>query len=99
MLELSDICDIHISHLKCVGCRGIERAKLILNFINRYRNRRNRVSVEVYPYEASHSTIGLLFPDFARPPNNYTNVVRSRRNELSFEIIKRVNFTGILYFL
>jgi len=69
--------------------------KKILIYIQDYERRmKKNISFEVYPYEASHSTIGLLFPDFARPPNNYEEVVRNRRKELSLELFKYVAREG-----
>jgi N-acyl-D-aspartate/D-glutamate deacylase len=44
----------------------------------------------MYPYTASYTGIGIVFPEWAKPPYDYKEVVNSRRNELAEYLHKRV---------
>jgi N-acyl-D-amino-acid deacylase len=41
-----------------------------------------RITADIYPYSASYTTISIVFPDFALPPNDYKRVKRDKREEL-----------------
>ncbi|MFO0555896.1 MAG: amidohydrolase family protein [Polyangiaceae bacterium] len=94
--ELADQCEasgarMHIAHLKIVEGRGAERARRLLGHLDELRARGLRVTADVYPYVASHTTIGILFPAFARPPNDYAAARTRRRVELLDYLRDRVN--------
>lgn len=80
----------HISHLKIVLGRGEARAAALLEKLAVARREGVRVSADLYPYTASYTTIGILFPDFARPPNAYAKAKRKRREELARHLRERV---------
>ena len=40
------------------------------------------MTADVYPYMASYTGIGIVFPIWAKPPNDYNEVVKNRRAEL-----------------
>jgi N-acyl-D-aspartate/D-glutamate deacylase len=50
----------------------------------------SRADRDVYPYTASFTGIGILFPEWARPPNDYRAVVGERREELAEHLRTRV---------
>lgn len=84
----------HVSHLKVVHGRGVERAERLLETLRRYRDGGVPLTADAYPYEASYTTTGILFPDWARPPNDYAQVVAQRRGELRAALERRMEQRG-----
>ncbi|MFC6999277.1 N-acyl-D-amino-acid deacylase family protein [Rufibacter roseus] len=84
-------CSVHVSHLKVVYGSGEQRAEEILALLERARKEGVKVTADVYPYTASFTGISLLFPDWALPPHNYEQVVKTRRKELATYLRERVN--------
>jgi N-acyl-D-amino-acid deacylase len=82
---------VHASHLKVVLGSDPELADRILARMDRARAEGVEVSADVYPYTASFTGIGILFPDWARPPADYEAVARDRRAELLDHLRERVN--------
>ncbi len=83
-------CRAHVAHLKIVYGREPGRADTILGLLDEYRHRGLQVSADVYPYDASYTGIGIVFPHWARPPNDYAEVVATRRTELASFLRRRV---------
>ena len=83
-------CAAHISHLKIVYGHGTERADRLLSSLASARAAGHRITADVYPYLASYTGIGIVFPHWARPPNDYAKVVAGRREELSSYLRRRV---------
>jgi N-acyl-D-aspartate/D-glutamate deacylase len=83
LLAQGKYCQVHVSHMKSVFGKGAERAQEILNIIEEARQDSIAVTADVYPYTASFTGIGIVFPDWAKAPNNYKQVVRTRRKELA----------------
>ena len=90
LLAQGEYCPVHVSHIKIVYAKGEERAKEILALLERERQGGKTVTADVYPYEASYTGISLLFPDWAKPPVNYEEVVANRRIELEEYLRNRV---------
>ncbi len=87
LAELFDQCrgsgaGAHVSHLKIVLGKGTGRARRILALLDAERKRGTRVTADIYPYTASFTTIGILFPPFAKPPNDYHDANAKRHREL-----------------
>lgn len=72
----------HVSHLKVVHGKGAERAERTLAGLDRLRRSGVPLTADAYPYIASYTTIGILFPEWALPPTDYAQVVAARRDEL-----------------
>jgi N-acyl-D-amino-acid deacylase len=81
---------VHVSHIKVVLADDTARADAVLARMAAARDAGQSVSADVYPYVASYTGIGLLFPPWARPPNDYAAVVTSRRAELAAHLKSRV---------
>lgn len=81
---------VHVSHMKVVYGKGENRAEEILNLLDSARGKGIRVTADVYPYNASYTGIGIVFPKWAKPPNDYQQVLKSRRKELSDFLIEKV---------
>ena len=92
LFRQGNFANIHVSHMKVVYGKGSDRAEEILHLLNKKRNESSfKVSADVYPYLASHTTIGILFPEYALAPNHYETVRQSRRNDLLDYIKTKVN--------
>ncbi|HSM37462.1 MAG TPA: amidohydrolase family protein [Longimicrobiales bacterium] len=81
---------VHVSHIKVVLADDTARAGALLARMAAARDAGISVTADVYPYVASYTGIGLLFPAWAKPPNDYAAVVASRRGELAAHLRNRV---------
>ena len=91
LLAQGDYCPVHVSHIKIVYGKGEDRANEILQKLERERKAGKTVTADIYPYEASYTSISILFPEWAKPPANYKDVVASRGKELEDYLRNRVN--------
>jgi len=57
---------VHASHLKVVYGKGKDRANEILLQIEKHRREGIKFSADTYPYAASYTGIGILFPKWAK---------------------------------
>ncbi len=83
-------CPAHVSHMKIVYARTAQRAREVLALLDGARRDGLRVSADVYPYLASYTGIGIVFPGWAKPPHDYAEVVANRRDELADYLRRRV---------
>jgi N-acyl-D-amino-acid deacylase len=81
---------VHISHIKIVYGKGSSRALEIIQKLDSARAAGVTVTADLYPYTASHTGIAILFPDWAKKPHNFQEVVNSRRGELEDFLRKKV---------
>ncbi|MEX0648606.1 MAG: amidohydrolase family protein [Balneolaceae bacterium] len=82
--------DVHVSHIKIVFGNDISHAEDILALMEEARSDGIRITADIYPYHASYTGIGIVFPDWAKPPHKYNEVVETRREELEEYIRNRV---------
>jgi len=82
---------LNISHLKIVYANDPERAEDVLELMNEARDEGMTITADLYPYVASFTTIGIIFPEWARPPHNFEEVVANRRAELEEYLCNRIN--------
>lgn len=73
---------VHISHIKIVYGNDPEQADEILALLETERENGTQITADIYPYEASYTGIGIVFPAWAKAPNNFDEVVENRREEL-----------------
>lgn len=85
---------VHISHLKDIYGKGVERAKSLLDFIDNLAQQGHALTADVYPYTAGYTWIGIVFPEWALPPTDYAKVVAERRDELAAYLQQRVTDRG-----
>lgn len=90
LLAQGEYCPVHISHIKVVYGKGQGRAHEILDVLNDAREKGIKITADIYPYTASYTGIAILFPDWAKQPNNYEEVLRSKRKELADFLRKKV---------
>src|SRR5690606_24599911 len=72
----------HASHLKVVHGRGEAEAEALLAHLGALPRRGPPMSADAYPYEASYTGVGILFPEWALPPADYEAVRAARGDEL-----------------
>lgn len=81
---------VHVSHAKIVLEDDPLAAERVLAALDAARSDGMDVTADVYPYTASFTGISILFPDWARGPTPYADVVRDRRAELEAHLRARV---------
>ncbi|MEQ8534065.1 MAG: N-acyl-D-amino acid deacylase, partial [Imperialibacter sp.] len=81
-LGLGQWAPVHVSHLKSVYGEGTKRAVEITSILAKYETLGYKVSADVYPYMASFTGIGIVFPDWAIRPANFKTIKKARRGEL-----------------
>lgn len=81
---------VHASHLKVVLGSDTLQAHRLLDAMERARRDGTEATADIYPYTASFTGLSILFPDWARPPNDYESAVRERRAELAEHLRARV---------
>ena len=90
LLEQGQYCNVQVSHIKVVYGKGKKRAQEILELLAKSRKGKYRVTADIYPYNASYTGIGIVFPQWAKPPNDFQKVAKERRNELLSFLKKKV---------
>lgn len=83
---------VQASHLKVVYGKGSARAQQILGTLDSARKMGIDVYADTYPYTASYTGIGIVFPEWSKPPNNYEEVLQARRGELREYLIERISY-------
>ena len=81
---------VHIAHLKSVYGRGAARGDAILDKLTAAQRSDLRVSADVYPYSASYTGLALLFPPWAKAPEQFVEAKATRRDELEAYLKARV---------
>jgi N-acyl-D-aspartate/D-glutamate deacylase len=91
LLEQGDDARVHISHLKSVYGAGTERAEEILAILDDARANGTEITAEIYPYSASYTGIGIVFPVWAKTQEQFDVAKVERREELAEYLRDRVN--------
>ncbi|SHE42412.1 N-acyl-D-amino-acid deacylase [Fodinibius roseus] len=93
--------DVHVSHLKVVYGKGADRAGEILDYMEGFRKRGIRISADLYPYSASYTGIGIVFPDWAKTNEEWKNALLERpealRSYLTDKVARRNGPAAILF--
>lgn len=90
LLNLGEHCKVHVSHMKVVYGKGAERANEILQILESARNEDVEVSADVYPYLASYTGIGIVFPKWAKTAEQFNEAKQTRNKELRTYLFDRV---------
>lgn len=90
LLNQGKFAPVHVSHFKVVYGKGMDRAHYLLSLLDAARKSGIKVTSDVYPYSASYTGIGIVFPDWAKAPNDYKKIVATRRKELQNYLRARV---------
>lgn len=90
LLDLGKFSRVHASHLKVVYGKGAARGEEIIAMIDSAREDGMQVSADVYPYIASYTGIGILFPKWAKTQPQFEQALKSRKKELEAYLHDRV---------
>ncbi|WP_266205946.1 N-acyl-D-amino-acid deacylase family protein [Pontibacter kalidii] len=90
LLAQGAYCPVHVSHIKVVYGKGRERAQQVLQVLDSARQSGTRVTADFYPYTASFTGIAILFPDWAKSPHDYKEVLKTRKEELQDYLRKKI---------
>jgi len=82
---------VNVSHIKIVYANDTSEAEGVLAVMDSARAAGVEITADVYPYTASYTGIGILYPDWALPPNNFEEVRQEQRVELAGYLRNRVN--------
>jgi len=91
LLDQGRYARVHISHLKSVFGKGSERAREILRILASAREAGIKVTADMYPYTASYTGIGIVFPVWAKTTEQFEVAKAERRDELAAYLRDRVN--------
>lgn len=81
---------VHVAHLKSVYGKGEARAREILAYVEAARADGLEITADLYPYVASYTGIALLFPEWAKTPEDFAAARREREDELADYLRRRV---------
>ncbi len=81
---------VHIAHMKSVYGRGAERAEELLAIMDQARDNGYQITADIYPYNASYTGIGILFPVWAKTQEQFDEAMPARREELAEYLRNRV---------
>lgn len=73
---------VHASHLKVVYGKGRERAEEVLGYIQSFRDQGITFTADVYPYAASYTGIGIVFPEWAKTQKGWKRALEERPDKL-----------------
>lgn len=90
LLDQGEHAKVHISHLKSVYGKGATRADELLSLIAQARESGIDVTADMYPYTASYTGIGIVFPVWAKTREQFEVAKRERREELEDYLRERI---------
>lgn len=90
LLDQGEFARVHISHLKSVYGKGGARAAEILGIIDSAREAGVEITADMYPYTASYTGIGIVFPVWAKTREQFEIAKRERRDELEDYLRNRI---------
>lgn len=90
LLDQGEHARVHISHLKSVYGKGAARADELLSLIAQARESGIDVTADMYPYTASYTGIGIVFPVWAKTREQFEVAKRERRDELEDYLRRRI---------
>jgi N-acyl-D-aspartate/D-glutamate deacylase len=90
LLEQGEFARVHISHLKSVYGKGETRAEEILQLLGAARASGIGITADMYPYSASYTGIGIVFPVWAKTREQFEIAKAERRSELQAYLRDRI---------
>lgn len=80
---------IHVSHIKIVYANEPNRAEDVLALMDEARENGVQITADIYPYAASFTGIGIVFPNWVTP-DNFEEIKETRREELEEYLRNRI---------
>lgn len=90
IINQGEFCAVHISHLKVVYGRGEDRARQILQTLKKAKAKDVQISADIYPYTASYTGIGIVFPTWCKTTEQFEEAKQHRNQELRDYLEKRI---------
>lgn len=90
LLALGELCQVHASHLKVVYGKGASRGEGILQKLASSKRKGIQISADVYPYMASYTGIGILFPSWCKTTEQFEKLKLDRIDALKDYLFNRV---------
>ncbi len=90
LLEQGEFARVHVAHLKSVYGKGSARAEEILGLLAAARASGVEITADVYPYSASYTGIGIVFPVWAKTAAQFEAAKAERRDELAAYLRNRI---------
>ncbi|HEX7720289.1 MAG TPA: hypothetical protein VF389_10820, partial [Woeseiaceae bacterium] len=90
LLDQGQHARVHVAHLKSVYGKGAERAEELLSILSDARASGITITADVYPYTASYTGIGIVFPVWAKTAEQFAVAKRERRDELAAWLRERI---------
>ena len=90
LIAQGEFARVHIAHMKSVYGQGAERAEELLAIMDEARGAGIEVTADIYPYNASYTGIGILFPVWAKTQEQFDAALVDRREELEEYLRNRV---------
>ncbi len=84
-------CPVHVSHIKVVYGKGPEEALRIRDKLSDARSKGVEVTADVYPYMASYTGIGIVFPSWAKTRSDFEKALATRPDQLREFLTSKVN--------
>lgn len=81
---------VQASHLKVVYGKGEDRAQQILDLLDDYRSDNIQISADTYPYAASFTGIGIVFPEYAKTEAGWQQAMQENPELLREFLISKV---------
>ncbi|NND33833.1 MAG: amidohydrolase family protein [Saprospiraceae bacterium] len=91
LIRLNRYCRAHVSHIKVVFGKSAARGEEILSLL--YQNNTEgtlAISADVYPYMASYTGIGIVFPPWAKTRTSFEMARLNRREELEKYLYNKI---------
>jgi len=89
---------LHISHLKCLGARNWKKMGDVFDKLREARRRGVSISMDRYPYLAYNTTLGSIFPVWARSGSNADFIKRLKKTnaleKIKQETLDKVKMIG-----
>ncbi len=81
---------VHVSHIKSVYGHGVADAEEILDILAEARKNGIQISADIYPYNASYAGLALLFPVWAKTPEQFEDAMINRKDELELYLKNKI---------
>lgn len=91
LMQQGEHARVHISHIKSVYGKGSERADQILKILHTAQAAGINITADIYPYNASSTGIGIVFPKWSKTKEQFQTVHKTRREELLTFIRQKVS--------
>ncbi len=92
---------VHVSHLKVVYGKGADRAEEILHKLKNYQDNGIDITADTYPYAASFTGIGIVFPNWAKTEEEWKHAMDENpeilREYLTSKVAQRNGPEAILF--